>query len=214
MAVGVALNSHTACKLWSTRLYLEPDTERQASLTVLPLLKFLDKKTLGEVRQMQGESPPVPLTVFLVPRDKSRPEDTSGTVTVDLEKCNWRSMTVECDVSSMTCATLHVTIREKLATFDGGQAALNQKDSILTHCGKCIAADDETLLEDCGVCSGSCLYMHKRLDWYPKERPVWNSDTKELESKMYGEVINACSAKNGHKSELQSKKEGCGCTLQ
>lgn len=184
------------------------DPTLKASMMQNPLLEPLNKKTLGDIRAVLGEK--TRLEAFLVLQ--LRPP--SKILMVRVEACVWRTMTVDADVSTMSCAQLHAAVREKLATFPGGEVALAETDYVLSLKGKRVD-DDSTLLEDCDIKSENMLELCRRPSWYPKagESTLSAEELEKVESRLYGEVI---SAVNGHKSELRragGKGAGC-CSVQ
>jgi len=177
-----------------------------------PLLQPLDKKTLGEIKAIQ-EAASLPLGAFLVLQ--LRPP--SKTLMVRVETCSWKTMTLDADVSTMTCSQLHVAVREALPTIGGNEADLG--DYVLNLKGKRLADDGATLLEDWGLRSEDLLELCGRPDWYPQTQPPTDGSTlsaeelEKVEDRLYGEIIKAV---NGHKSELRSKgssAKGC-CSVQ
>ena len=129
-----------------------------------PLLDFMDKATLGEVKATQCSEDGV-VRAFLVL--VLRPVDN----VVFVKQPNGKTLTVDVDFSAMTGAELHGKVLEKWAEeplVKSTTADTEEMMLVMRLDGTCKRLPQDKVLWDCGLRPEETLHFLRRPDWYPK----------------------------------------------
>ena len=129
-----------------------------------PLLDFMDKATLGEVKATQCSDDGV-VRAFLVL--SLRPVEN----VVFVKQINGKTLTVDVDFSAMTGADLHSKVLEKWAEEPLVQSTTADNEELMLVVrldGKSTRLPQDKLLWDCGIRPESSFDFLRRPDWYPK----------------------------------------------